>query len=546
MMKRFSELFVMVVVACTLGCGDDEDPAPDGDGGDGAGVVEFSALSGNWSTEDWVTGPSGNTGFLSMVFDEASASGALVALNANEWGFTCREVTVRNLVPQDADSFTSENLIRFVDGSSEWVPGEVSVDGDEIAITSMCASCANEALTLTRDTGTILSSVIIDRDIEETTTLAKLDCNDDGPDYIVTDAIDVEQPLTVEAGVVIAFEANAGLAVVDVIDDGSITAVGTSEEPILFTGLEPRSGFWRGIDVESNDVRNELNHVIVEYAGSDIIAQTGSANATGGVSVDQSSGFTSSLSVENSVFRNNTGYGLIVERGSTLRGFSNNTFDNNTEAAVLIDAENVGVLDGESNYFGSEPTGTNGLNGVEIRSFGPVHDLTADATWPALSGGAVYRVVQSIDVQARLTIEPGATIEFEANETMVFEQDFNGPNDGVLIAKGTEAANITFTGVQKTAGYWRGLVVQSNSSLNEIDHCVVEYGGSDVVADFAANIVVDRDGAFEPPDLTVTNSTIRHSAGCGIVVDSFGGDLAQSDNEFLDNAGADVCDASDL
>ncbi|MEO0592601.1 MAG: hypothetical protein AAFZ38_03395 [Myxococcota bacterium] len=75
MVKWSSELLVVLVVGCAFGCGDDEDPAPGGGGSDGAGVVEFSALSGNWSSEEWVTGPSGGTGFLSMVFDEASLRG---------------------------------------------------------------------------------------------------------------------------------------------------------------------------------------------------------------------------------------------------------------------------------------------------------------------------------------------------------------------------------------------------------------------------------------------------------------------------------------
>ena len=78
--------------------------------------------------------------------------------------------------------------------------------------------------------------------------------------------------------------------------------------------------------------------------------------------------------------------------------------------------------------------------------------------------------------------------------------------------------------------------------LNEMDHCIVEYGGSDVVADQAANIVLDKDGAFTAPDLIVTNSTIRNSAGCGIVVDQFGGNLTQSGNTFDSNPSGNICD----
>lgn len=529
-MNLKNTLFLLALVTVLWSCGDDDESPT---------LITLDALEGDWSTLDWETGPSGNEGLLAMTFTASTADGEITALSPNAWGFTCNEVTIRNLVPRDANSFSCESLIRFTSGSSEWVPGSITVENaDQIAISSDCAGCSNDVLTLNRTTGSTTASVIIGNDILQPLTLTKVNCESNAIDYLITDWIDVEEVLTIEPGVNIAFAANAGFFVNDILGNGALVAVGTSSEPITFTGEQQTKGFWRGISVQSNDVRNELNYVILEYAGSDPISSFAGIDIKGGVSIDGASGFSGSLKVNNSIIRDNDGNGLIVEEGTLLREFSNNEFENNTEAAVRIDANNVGAIDGDSDFIGS-----NGVDGVEINATGSsIHDITDDATWPALADGAVYRVVQSFDVRAQLTIMPGAVIEFDANQTMYFEQDFSGPNDGIIIAKGTSTNPITFTGVAKTPGYWQGLVIQSNSVLNEMDYCIVEYGGSDVVADQAANIVLDKDGAFADPDLIVTNSTIRNSAGCGIVVDQFGGNLTQSGNTFSTNPGGNICD----
>lgn len=355
------------------------------------------------------------------------------------------------------------------------------------------------------------------------------------PDYIVDGFLEVNADLIIDPGVCIVFTANSGLFI---NNNGSIQAIGASNEPIKFTGESKSKGYWRGIQVRANDVRNELNHVIVEYAGSDYLATYGTnVEINGGVAIEGVTGSYGSLKIHNSIIQKCMGYGLIVEQHGLLREFSRNTFAENSLAGIRIDADNTGALDSESFFDG------NGLNGVEINASGsPTHDLTADDTWQALTDGAVYRVAQSFDARATLTIMPGATIEFDANQTIAFKQDFSGPNDGIIIAIGTASDSITFTGAVKTAGYWQGLIVQSNSVLNELDHCIVEYGGSDEVDGGVANIILSKDGAFNAPDLKVSNTTIRHSAGCAIYVDPFGGNISTSDIVVSDNAGGGICD----
>jgi len=375
-----------------------------------------------------------------------------------------------------------------------------------------------------------IEPIIISSDFNENTELENHNPAEGEPDYIIDGFLSVNAELTVQPGVCVVFTANSGLFV---DPDGMIQAIGTAAKPIKFTGEQKEPGFWRGVQVRTNDVRNEFNHVILEYAGSDFLATYGtSIELSGGLAIEGVTGFYGSMKVHNTTIQDCMGYGLIVEQHALLREFSNNVFSQNTESAIRIDVDNVRALDSETTFS------SNGFDGVEINASGsPTHDLTQDATWVPLNNAA-YRVEQSFDAIATLTIMAGTTIEFEANQTAVFKQDFSGPNDGILIAIGTEADPITFTGAESVAGYWQGLIVQSNSLLNEIDHCIVEYGGSDLINGQLANISLDKDGAFESPDLIVTNSIIRNSAGCGISVE---GNLTASDNTFSDNATSNIC-----
>ncbi len=278
--------------------------------------------------------------------------------------------------------------------------------------------------------------------------------------------------------------------------------------------------------------------MIVEYAGSDEIADDIKGGVKGGVSVNAEPGDFGSLKVLNSTFRENDGYGLVVEWNALLREFANNTFETNTDAAVLMEAPNVGALDAASRYSGG-----NGYEGVEIVGNSNGNEVVEDATWTGFDDESAYYVSERIEVRADITILPGATFEFEANTFIIFEIDQSGPNDGVIIAEGTAADPITFTGFNKTPGYWSGIIINSNSVLNSMEYCIVEYGGSDPIAGgLAGNIALDKNGAFDAPNLNLFNSTIRNSAGCGVIVESLESIFVEADNNYTSNSDGDICD----
>lgn len=370
------------------------------------------------------------------------------------------------------------------------------------------------------------SSIKISEDINEDQTLSNIVEDPNKVDYLVTDLVKINEVLTIEPGVVIAFEANAGFNVDGIIDNGVLIAKGTKSESIVFTGSSKIKGFWRGIRIFTNDVRNEMDHVIVEYAGSDEIVPNIKNGVKAGIALYyQPTSFVGSLKISNSIIRENDGYGLAVERKCILRKFENNSFKNNSKASVIVTASSVGALDSESIY-----TGENGYDGVEI--VGYADRLEQDTTWPSFDDGSSYMVSSTVEVKAKLTIEPGAIFEFEANQEMVFRQDQFGPNDGLLIASGTPSKPIVFTAIDKNPGYWKGLRFQS-SVRNILDYCIVEYGGSDPIAgSYTCNIGLEKVSGYSPPKLSVSNSKIKNSSGCGIVVESPESIFSNNNNNF--------------
>ncbi len=140
---------------------------------------------------------------------------------------------------------------------------------------------------------------------------------------------------------------------------------------------------------------------------------------------------------------------------------------------------------------------------VEISS-----DITEDRT---LNAETLYRVTSTIDVEAVLTIEPGTRIEFEEGTWFRFR------DSAVIIADGTEAEPITFTGTQESPGWWNGLWIrETDHPDNIINHAVIEYGGGSSFSSSveAANLAVGR--LSDRAAVTVTNTTIQHSGAWGL------------------------------
>jgi hypothetical protein len=173
---------------------------------------------------------------------------------------------------------------------------------------------------------------------------------------------------------------------------------------------------------------------------------------------------------------------------------------------MYVEADEVHKLDAASKFNNNNV----GFNGVEIT--GGTDSNVDEVTWTAFADGATYLVSNDIEINSGVKIAPGATFEFAADKAMYIDDQ-----GGYLVAKGTAAQKITFTGKQKTAGFWRGIMIYSSSPLNEMDHVTISYGGSNSLSGVSAksNLVVYHNGST-PAALKLTNSAITNSAGYGI------------------------------
>ncbi|WP_299365439.1 hypothetical protein [Winogradskyella sp.] len=365
------------------------------------------------------------------------------------------------------------------------------------------------------------NAIPLECDINEDVTLMN---HSEGIDYVIDCNLEINAIVTIEPGTTFIFKSDGSMYV---NDDGALSAIGTDTNPIIFQGEEPVAGFWRGIGFESNDVRNELNHVIVTDAGSSPINSTW-VNQKVAVVIYKTT-TTGKLTIKNTTIENTDGIGLLVMNNITgtsiadLRNFENNTFNNNIGQAVRLSAKHVQKIDANSTYT------NNGFDGISIRE-SKLNDNT-NHVWQGLN----YKIDGEIEVEKGLSILPGAHLEFTPNGFMSIDGD-----NAYLNAEGS-----IFTGEVNIPGSWKGLYYfDTNNTQNRLSNCEISYGGSD-----SHNFVSNRANItiFHGSRLTVNNCTISNSGGCGIVVGTSNSGWDQcifngNSNSYNSIASNNICD----
>lgn len=346
-------------------------------------------------------------------------------------------------------------------------------------------------------------------------------------DYLVVGDIGVRSSLTVEPGVVVQFAQDARL----MIDDtGSITALGTPDARIRLEGQVAVKGFWYGLCFGDNRA-SRLEYVDILWAGK---VFTGGSHvcsaAIGGVNGDGEP-----VTIKHSLIAGAYTHGLDAQT-VPLGEFENNIFADNTEYGVLVSPDQAHKLDTASDYLGASVGAPNGKPYVFFSGFfkGDGRRVTwrnlnapylAEDFFPYDTGSVI------LDGPVTITVEPGARFEFGAGGALNL---FDGPS---LLALGTAAASVVFTGKEKTPGAWDGLLFQ-NAGASVLEHAEVSYGGAEGGSLLASGnlIITGVDGS----DVTVRNSLITHSATCGVSV-SDGSRLQESGNTYSNNAYGHVC-----
>ena len=276
------------------------------------------------------------------------------------------------------------------------------------------------------------------------------------PDYLVKGNIVIEDDvmLTIMPGVVIQFESGCdGITVAN----GALQAVGNAFAPIVFKGFRENSGSWLGLQINTNDARNELNYCKVFHAGSSCGNAAIAVRGNLGI-------YPSQLKISNTEVAQSAGYGIVIDKVSRFGAFTANSFHDCARAGARITNPQLGSLDATSNFFG------NTLNYVEILGEGLVN---FNVTLPHLS---VPYLVETGDIRIKngsLAIAPATEIRFKPNTALVVDE----LGIGSLIAIGTSAQPIVFKGTQNMPASWNGIAIFNSSTANVLRYCRVEGGG---------------------------------------------------------------------
>ena len=269
-------------------------------------------------------------------------------------------------------------------------------------------------------------------------------------DYIISCFTRVDGKLTIEPGVVIAFEQGAGM---EFKDKSSFSMKGTAAKPIILTGKEKTAGYWRGIQTESPNSNNIMHYVTIDYAGG------GGSKAALTIFKEASN-----LTMEHCTISNSKFTGMLVndDVGKDVLNINmkNCKFTKNN-IPVQTNITRLRIFNGTNSFSGNK----NDYIYIERET------LNGDATWAKLD--VPYFLQTNFRYQdGVLTVEPGVEIIMSAQNWMQIS------NKSSLVMIGTAEEPIIIRGEHDVAGFWLQLNIDSSSPLNEIGHVIFKNAGN--------------------------------------------------------------------
>lgn len=271
-------------------------------------------------------------------------------------------------------------------------------------------------------------------------------------DYQVTCVAQVDGEITINAGVVIEFEDDAGLYV----DDGYLKAVGSSSSKVIFTGVNKVKGSWRGIFFDSEKTNNILEYAVVSYAGgnsfnvfddrANIVIFTGAK-----------------VTINNCEINNGKEHGVSsLYRNCEILGFSNNIITGNDKYPVVSLTEFGHMYSSTNSYTG---------NGTDFIFLDGSYEIRGERTWekndiPYLIEERVY-----INDNQSLTIMAGAKLFFEDQSSIYINKG------GYLFVDGSEGELVLLSGMVAQPGSWLGVYNGSSDQRNVINYAEIAYAG---------------------------------------------------------------------
>ncbi len=286
--------------------------------------------------------------------------------------------------------------------------------------------------------------------------------------------------LTIEPGVTVQFE-NSVSNKLNV--QGTLNAIGTTTQPITFTGVVTAPGSWGGILADYTVITPalvNLSYVILDYGG------IGSASAQ--VYADRAV-----VTMTQSLVRNGGSDGLHFTYQEAGLDVQTTSFISNSLYAVQLDTPPTDIV------LSDLSASNNGTNAVYL--YGQGMNISGQRHWTNPGIPYLINYVPANQPGDELTIDSGSELQFMSNSGLAI--------GGQLKAIGLPGQPITFTAQTQTPGGWRGIVIDggTKNAVAQLDYAAVEYGGGDIGG---ANIVV-RNG-----QLIARHTLVGYSAKDGL------------------------------
>ena len=347
----------------------------------------------------------------------------------------------------------------------------------------------------------------------------------------------VTQGISVLAGATLTIEACASVqlaagASIDV-HGGTLLAQGTADKPITFGAKDPMP--WNNLRVDYPGTAS-LAYATLSGGGGQTTFEEGATlviSATNPVS-----SVAPLVKVDHVTIQGSVGFGVL---GDVFGGFTADS------QQLIITGCGKGLAASPypiSMYFspaGTVPSGTytgNQVDEIQVRTGPAVAEsftLHARGVPYRMEGGssASYAVASATlgGTPAVLTIEAGVTLRFGSGARLTIGGGANADPamgfPGTLIAVGTASSPIVFTSSSATpaAGDWVGLEFAATTTPgNDLEYVSIDYaGGPCSCSGFSCLPMGTDDNAalkifnWDPPASFLTNSSILHSAGHGVI-----------------------------
>lgn len=366
----------------------------------------------------------------------------------------------------------------------------------------LLASCKEEETPETNTDKNVLPCFI-------TADMVLTNHNPDGVDYYVNCISEVSAgTLTILPGVEIAFRPGSGLRVTNT---ATIKAVGLDTLPIKFNGTTTTPS-WLGISIESTQTGNEIAWCQITNAGKGEQFNTQVA----GFIYDAASAISvyGKLKMHHCTITQSGGNGVSFTSEATTAQFSHNNFINNNGHPVLTYG---GAL---PNMMLDSCTYTGNKNQY-IALFAKTSNAVIEENIVIPATPIPYFAISDLFFAGNVSINAGATI------VMNKELGMGVTDNGKMLINGTAANHVTIKGLNATAGYWKGILVNSPTD-NEFNYLDVSDGGNTAyyVAE-KTNIAV---GSAAPAKLTLNNCTSeRYDGTCAVA-------YSNTDGAFTNNS----------